>query len=59
MYRVYYYTFDYSKYYATMTEAHAAGRASGFNEYTITKWCTIGFTVGFFLGYGVTTWLIS
>jgi hypothetical protein len=37
MYRVYYYTFDYSKYYATMAEAHAAGRASGFEEYTITR----------------------
>ena len=37
MYRVYYYTFDYSKYYATMAEAQAAGRASGFNEYTITR----------------------
>ena len=26
MYRVYYYTFDYSKYYDTMAEAHAAGQ---------------------------------
>jgi len=27
--------------------------------YWYAKWCTIGFTVGFFIGYGVTTWLIS
>jgi len=37
MYRVYYYMFDYSKYYTTMAGAHAAGRASGFQEYTITR----------------------
>jgi hypothetical protein len=37
MYRVYYYTFDYSKYYATMAGAHAAGRASGLQEYSITR----------------------
>lgn len=37
MYRVYYYIFDYSKYYATMAEAQAAGRASGFQEYTVTR----------------------
>ena len=27
--------------------------------YWYAKWCTIGFTVGFFIGYGVTSWIIS